>query len=518
MPRFKKSNFDQHMLVPVNLTEQLLPGTMEAVINDVIDRMDMKKFNERFKNEETGAPAYNPRILLKIILYAYSRGILSSRKIAEAAEKNITFIALSGYSKPDFTTIASFVSSMHDEISVVFLHVLRICDKMQLVGGERFAVDGHKLSSNAAKEWSGTHEALGKKIEKMKVLIESLTSAHKTTDSAEEKATLLRKRKKVQAKVDKVERFLASNEPKKPARKGAKEIQSNVTDNESAKIISAHGVIQGYNGIVVADAKNQIIVAAQAHGTNFEGEQLKDMLEQTKQNLTQVTGETTTLEDKQLLADANYFNEKNLRYLEQENIDAYIPDPMFRKRDPRFADADAHKGKTRKNVYDTSKKKNMRGFTQQDFTYHKDEDYFICRSGHRLNPWGEHKKSGGKIYGIEKKNYCAQCPLLAQCMPNAKASSRKTLTVDNGDAAFRRLPYSQKMKAKIDSPAGREIYSHRLGIVEPVFANTSAHKGMNKFTLRGRIKVNIQWTLFIIVHNLSKIVRAQQVLLAAQAA
>jgi transposase len=247
------------MFVPVDLSTQLLPGTLESVINEAIDRMNITKFEQRFKNQETGAPAYNPRILLKIILYAYSRGIISSRKIAEAAENHITFIALSGYSKPDFTTIANFVSSMQEEISIVFLHVLRLCDKMQLVGGERFAIDGHKLSANAAKEWSGTQGMLQKKLVKMKDLIDNLASAHKITDSEEKKSELAQKKSKLAARAKRIENFLANNEPKKATRKGAKEIQSNVTDNESAKIISAHGVIQGYNGIAVADAKNQVL-------------------------------------------------------------------------------------------------------------------------------------------------------------------------------------------------------------------------------------------------------------------
>lgn len=501
------------MLVPVDLSKQLLPGTIEAVINQVIDRMDMKAFNERIKNDETGAPAYNPRILLKIILYAYSRGILSSRRIAEAARNHITFIALSGYSMPDFTTIAAFVSGMQEEISLVFLHVLRVCDKMKLIGGERFALDGHKLSSNAAKEWSGTHAQLQKKLHKMRALIAELQRQHTESD-VQEQAELQRKTNRLERRAEKIETFLAANEPKKPTRKNAKEVQSNVTDNESAKIISSHGVIQGYNGLAVADEKNQIIVSAAAYGTGYEGDTLESMLDLTQRNLSEVTKVENPLADKELLMDANYFKEANLKLLADAGIDAYVPDPMFRKRDPRFADAGARKGKTRKNIFERKKSLGLRGFGQEDFTYNKDGDFYLCKSGHRLNRWADHPASGGRVYGIEKIAHCRACPLRGQCMPGGNDRSKKMITVASAQADSRRMPYSTAMKAKIDSPEGKRIYAQRMKIIEPVFANTRAHKGMNRFTLRGRAKVNIQWLLYMIVHNLSKIARAERLAIA----
>jgi len=107
-----------------------------------------------------GAPAYDPAILLKIVLYAYSRGITSSRKIAQCCGENIIFMALSADTRPHFTTIADFISSADQEIIRLFLLVLLTCDEMGLIGKEMFAVDGCKMPSNASKEWSGTKEEL----------------------------------------------------------------------------------------------------------------------------------------------------------------------------------------------------------------------------------------------------------------------------------------------------------------------------------------------------------------------
>jgi len=507
MPRFKPENRNQHMLVPVDLSEQIMKGTLEATINETIDRMDMTPFTSRIKNDLTGAPAYNPRSLLKVILFAYSRGILSSRRIADACEKHIVFMALSGYSSPNFTTLADFISSMEAEVKQVFIHILRVCAKMNLVGAERFAIDGHKLTSNAAKEHSGRFADFKKRIEKYSDLINSLLKEHTATDVVEEQEAIARKRKKLEVKKERLEAFVESNKPKLATRKSAKEPMSNVTDNQSAKIISSHGVIQGYNGVVVTDEKSQIVVAAEAHGTSYEGNLLMPMLSVAEDNMTAIEIDKK-LSEIQILADANYFNEENLQALSEKEIDAYIPDPMFRKRDPRFANADNHKGKTRKNVYDTKKSEGLRGFGQTDFTYDKTGDFYLCKSDHRLNRWANHPTSGGRVYGIEKIAHCRACPLRDQCMPGGNDRSKKMITVASKEADNRRMPYSTAMKAKIDSPAGKAIYAKRLKIVEPVFANTRAHKGMNKFTLRGKAKVNIQWLLYMAVHNLSKIANA----------
>lgn len=506
MPRYRKTNFNQTMLVPVNLEEQIIKGTIESVINDVIDRMDINLFEKRYQNEEVGAPAYNPRILLKIILYGYSRGLLSSRRIAQAAETNITFIALSGYSRPDFTTIASFISSMTEEISFVFLHVLRVCNKMNLIGAERFAIDGHKVSSNAAKECSGTFDVLKTKLEKLRLIADDLLKQHKEVDSDELKKNLKIRHNKFKHRADTIEAFLKNNEKKVSKRKGSPEPKSNTTDNESAKLFSSHGIVQGYNGIAVVDGKSQVIVAAEAYGSAYEGEHLSQLIESTDHNCKLAQVGEDVFSNVEFLADTNYFSEPNLKYLAEKNINSFIPDPFFRKRDSRFTDTDKHKGVTGKKIYQKKKKIEKQGYTSADFIYDKNNDSYICKNNKVLVRWGN--SSGGQNrYGMKKQN-CQQCPLLANCMPKANSNSRKTICVPNPTFLKRKLPYSEAMRIKIDSEYGKKAYSKRLAIAEPPFANIRHHKKMNYFTLRTKKKVNIQWNLFAIINNLSKIANA----------
>jgi transposase len=162
--RYKSYSYAQGKFIPIHFEKQIIPGTFEYSLNHLIDhKLDLLIFDKRYRNEETGATAYDPKILLKIILYAYSRGIVSSRRIAQACEENIIFMALSCDTKPHFTTIADFVSTMDKEITGLFREVLLVCDDMGLIGKEMFAIDGCKLPSNASKEWSGTKADFEKK-------------------------------------------------------------------------------------------------------------------------------------------------------------------------------------------------------------------------------------------------------------------------------------------------------------------------------------------------------------------
>ena len=161
MPKFKPYNYDQTSMVVINYQDQLQPGTFEYAIHHLIEhKLDLSIFFPNYANDETGRPAYDPAILLKIVLFAYSKSITSSREIQWCCETNIIFKALSCDSVPHFTTIASFVSSHSEEIEERFEQVLLVCHEQGLLGNELFAIDGCKMSSNAAKEHSGTFKEL----------------------------------------------------------------------------------------------------------------------------------------------------------------------------------------------------------------------------------------------------------------------------------------------------------------------------------------------------------------------
>ncbi|MCL1912183.1 MAG: transposase, partial [Leptospirales bacterium] len=149
MARFKHTDNSQGLFLIVNLSEQLLLGSFEWTINYLIDKLDLSLFEQNYRNDERGATAYSPKILLKIILYCYSKGIVSSRRIERACKENIIAKALAESSEPDHDTIATFVSSNSEAVNNLFTQVLLKCSELKLITGEMFAIDGCKLPSNA---------------------------------------------------------------------------------------------------------------------------------------------------------------------------------------------------------------------------------------------------------------------------------------------------------------------------------------------------------------------------------
>jgi transposase len=183
MARYKTYDYRQRVLLPVSLEDQLMPGTLEFAIHTLVEkRLDMSIFEGKYRNDETGRAAYDPKILLKVVLLAYSRGLISSRKIEQACGENVVFIALACGQQPDHSNIAAFVSSMKEEILPLFRDVLLVCEEMNLLGGTMFALDGCKLPSNASKEWSGTFPELHKKKQKIEAKVAQLLEEQMDND------------------------------------------------------------------------------------------------------------------------------------------------------------------------------------------------------------------------------------------------------------------------------------------------------------------------------------------------
>jgi len=290
MAKYKPTNEDQMVMLPISLQDQLVPGTLEHTINRLVDEnIDLSVFDERYKNDVTGAAAIHPKILLKVILLAYAkgmippygRGMISSRQIERACHENILFIALSYGYAPDHSTIAAFVSSMQKEISSIFSDILTVCDELDLLGGTHFSLDGVKLSANVSKEWSGTLDELKHKRDKLQEKLKRVMEEHAQADQHPQVEIERQKKReqRFQRQVERLNEFLKDREPKLGS--NGKEIQSNAVDNESVKMPSSHGVVQGYNAQALVDSKHQVILAAEAFASQ-DHENLKPMLEGAK--------------------------------------------------------------------------------------------------------------------------------------------------------------------------------------------------------------------------------------------
>ena len=152
MARYKHSDVaaGQGLFLSVNLQEQLLFGSFEYMLNEIIGtKIDLSGFDRKYTNDFTGASAVPPSSLLKLIFYGYYKGSKSSRKIYELNNNNIIAKALTGDMRIHWTTIADFISGSKEAVEETFTQVLMYCNELGLIGGENFAVDGLRLPSNA---------------------------------------------------------------------------------------------------------------------------------------------------------------------------------------------------------------------------------------------------------------------------------------------------------------------------------------------------------------------------------
>jgi hypothetical protein len=438
-----------------------------------------------------------------VVLLAYSRGITSSRMMARACTENVVFIALACDQQPHFTTLANFVATLGKEVEAVFRDVLMVCNAQGLIGKQMFAIDGCKLPSNASKEWSGTRADFERKAAKMERAVAHLVRAHAERDAREalhsdediqrqhEERTLATLRKNA----GKLREALATTSERIGAK--GKPIKRNLTDADSATLKSSHGVVQGYIGVAAVDGEHQVIVEAQAHGTPQEHDLLKPMIDGVRDHFAAI-GDAGAIDDAAFLADAGYHSERGLKALAADGIDAYIADGQMRKRDPRYADACAHKpaGKAKT-------------FLPRDFTFDRERGTCVCPARQMLKLNSANATISGRKAIVFKGTAatCSACPLRSQCLRKPNVTAVRQVAFFKGSVESKRPnPHCRAMREKIDSSKGRAIYAQRMGLIEPVFGHTR-QRGLRRFTLRGQTKVTTQWKLFCIVHNVAKLQR-----------
>ena len=208
-----------------------------------------------------------------------------------------------------------------------------------------------------------------------------------------------------------------------------------------------------------------------------------------------------------LTADSGYYSKDNLKELEARGIEAFIPDNGYRKRDSRYIDQQQHKAKPDA-LWDKSPKSNKpQRFRPGDFRVAEDFSHCICPAGKRLYRNGNNCNIGGyrAVKFTSAKRDCEKCPLRAQCLRHPQRTKVRQVAIFTGKHAHAEETASERMRRKIDTEQGREMIGRRFATVEPVFGNLRANKKLNRFTLRGRAKVDAQWKLYCLVHNIEKL-------------
>ena len=498
MARLKEVKRGLMMLV-LDFDKQLEPGSFEHALCHMVEQeLDLTGLLSRIRNDDGGAPAYDPAVLLKIVLLAYSRGIISSRKMESACRDNIIFMLVSGESRPDHSTLAAFVSKLGDEVAKLFAQVLVLCDRQGLIGRQMFAIDGVKLPSNASKARSGTRADFQRQLDKMEKQAQQMIQAHRQADAqpASEDERQARKLERLQREAEQLRQWLKDN-PKDRLGSQNKPILSNLTDNESAKMATDKGVIQGYTGVATVDDKHQIVVDAQAFGTGSENGLLVPVVDATKA--------LRTL-DTVITADAGYHSKAGLEHLHEQGVQAFIADNLYRQRDPRYADQEHHKDKGNP-LHDKSPQQAKRKlFDVSDFCWDEEANTCTCPAGKQL--YGNGKdctiKGNAAVKFRGAKRDCGGCALRAQCLRTPDKTPTRQVAFLRGKRPTNAPDVLAMMRQRIDSIQGKEMIAQRFATVEPVFGNLRYNKRLSRFTLRGKTKVDGQFKLYAMMHNIEK--------------
>jgi transposase len=429
--------------IPVVLAEQILPGTFEFALDHLVEHeLDLSALDARFRNDDTGASAYDPRVMLKIALLAYSRGLISSRKIEAACAQNVLFIAISGDSQPSYTHIARFVRELGDEVQRLFTQVLMTCDRIGLIGKTMFAIDGVKLPAAASKERSGTHTDLAHRARRLDKAAARIIAAHQASDERGRDDLDAQRRRRIdelRREAQVTRRFIACT-PRRLNAKGT-ELKTNVTDPDSAKMATSKGVIQGYAAQAAVDSAHQIIVAAEVTGSGSEQAMLLPMIERVAP-----VREPHAL----ITADAGYHSDANIAALHAQGIAAMVADNGMRQRDERIDNAH-HKAKGDA-LHDKGAVKPIKLFRPEDFSF-LDDRTALCPAGKMLT-------SNGRIYGQRGHRFeryearaedCAGCELRARCLRNQQATRGRQVARFAKRQRAADAP-SELMRRAIDSP------------------------------------------------------------------
>jgi len=344
MKTFRPYQPNQTLLLPPSLGDWLPKDHLAYFLSEVVDQLDLSKIYGAYQ-EERGYPPYDPRMMVKIWVYAYAKGIRSSRRIAAALYEDVAFRVLADNQQPSFSTIALFRRRHHEALGELLVQTVRLAQKAGLVQLKQVAVDGTKVKANASKHSSMSYGRMQEEEKRLEAEIEQYLKEAETVDAEEDAAfgdrrgdelppELADRQKRLEAirrakaeLEEEARRKAEEQRVKEPANRRDKDdpppkpkakAQRNFADPDSRIMRNAEkAFIQGYNAQLVVDVKSQIILASDLTNQAADVGHLVPLIDQVEVN----TGQAP----KQVLADAGYYSDANRAALEQRGIDALIP-------------------------------------------------------------------------------------------------------------------------------------------------------------------------------------------------
>ena len=480
---FKSSpvEFNQHQLFPSNIFD-LLPENHECYLYaDLFQQLDTTTIESSYSVK--GQNAYHPKQIISILIYAYSRGVFSSRQIERRCREDLSFMFIAQMHCPNFRVLSDFRKDHGDFFQACFKQTVKLALALKLASLGHISLDGSKFKANSSKHKAMSYGRLKEKEQALSAEIDALIEQAKRCDQEEDQAykerpgyELPEDLKHKQTRLTQIKAAKQALEHREEQLNPGQDIedkkQISFADTE-ARIMGKKGNFDyAYNAQISVDADRQIIVGLHISQNANDKQELEPALKALQ--------DTAGRLPDQLSADNGYLSGDNLQALEQSSTDAYIA---------------TDKGeKTHKTPLDSTDRK----LVKADFDYHEADNTFSCPGGQVLKMIRE-SQDGSRVYQGSSK-VCAGCPLQSRCCQSAKGEAR-TINTDDKE------PLRQQMNRKMATEPAKAVYRKRKTIVEPVFGQIK-NSGFRGFSMRGKEKVAGDFSLVCATHNIKKIAKA----------
>jgi transposase len=502
--KFMHYDQGQSYLLPPSLTECLPEDHLSFVISDVVDNLDLCKIENDYTEE--GHPAYNPRILIKVLFYGYTQGVRSSRKLENRTQEDIAFRYLTANNHLDHGTINLFRKTHLSELPFISAQIIAASQGLGLADFSDISLDGTKIKAQASRSNLLTKE----EISRLKGQFESFISEADQIDADEDARfgtsrgynqipkrladpkTRKEEIRKIQKKLEKLDqadkeidrkqedakkRDTTKVKGRKSKRKqnNTSSTTSNTTDPDSTLMkMKDDSYKMAYN--VQITTSKQLIAAYDVTDECTDTKSLPEMVEKTEENTKQKV--------EKIKADSAYFTKHNMVFLGDNQIEAFIPDRL-----KAIEENDKRRSNQKK-----SKDKIPNKYDRKNFIYDQKTDQFICPEG---KPLTVRQKN---IFGDGIREYrgteCKDCPCHDLCVKGRNRHIQVDFKLDQIVA---------DMRAKLNTTEGKKKYGERQYEIEPIFGNLVHNQNFTEFLCRGKTMVLTELGLVSSAHNLKKI-------------
>lgn len=458
MSKFKPYRKDQIMLLPSCVNDYVPETHLARVVDQIVEKLDTRPIENKYSDR--GQHTYHPKIFIKLLFYGYASAERSGRVIAHKCESDCAYMYLAQMYTPDFRTINAFRKNHLKELSGYFVDIVRYCQEIGLVQVGQINIDGTKMRANAANHNSKTKEQYEKSLKAIDETIEKILQEAADTDQREDEQYGNRRGDELPEELNSAQKLkIKLEEISKKFTENPKRINS--TDEDAVMMKTAGA---GYN-CQAAVTNDQVIVAAEVLTDTNDKQALEVMVKSTQAVLDQKLTVLT--------ADSGYASFDNFEYLSKNDYQGYIPDQDF----------------------DRLKNNKLSDYDYEHFIYNDKNNTYMCPQGQSLKPFRKKNANQGYNATVYRADYCPQCPAQQECAQH----EYRTITREQ------RRPLVDEMRQRLSTPEGKQIYQKRLHTCEPVFGNIKHNLGYRRFHLRTLPKVNGEFKLMCIGHNIKKI-------------